>query len=518
MRESDAALLATAEERISKEFRGQPKVAIELRLAIADAYLNRGQMDRAGATLRQAIDEGRDVLPRHDESLAEARIKAAQWMISGPDALAELELAIETAELMGERGQQLLARGLLNRSILRAFAGRPAEGLADGTRAYELALTKFGAGDPLTIEIATEVAWPGGGDVAEQFPMIEKAYRAGLANPSLGEGHPIVLSVQAVYAYHLARAGRIDEAMPLARSAIELARERHGDGRATEEVLAAAQQTFLAAGQPQAAYDAGREALRLAVRRHPEPGPSIGLHARLLLQTMILLRETREFDEVLALRRAANSAPLAVVSSDGLNAAKLLLDGRTVDAESMLEEAIARADALSGRRVIGSRTYWAWALCENGKPARALEILDEVIDDRSEALYRQPIFNQRAKALLLLGNPREAEISARGALAIAKATEASTPDQADSLLILGRALLQLDRPQEASEVLAEADAFWRKYKPGSAWAAETTYWHGRALTAAGEPDHGRRLVRQALRDLRESQMPSHRALAKAAMS
>ena len=54
-RDADLALLTTAESRLASELGMHPELALELRVALAKAYRNRGEYARAGETLRRAI-------------------------------------------------------------------------------------------------------------------------------------------------------------------------------------------------------------------------------------------------------------------------------------------------------------------------------------------------------------------------------------------------------------------------------------------------------------------------------
>lgn len=517
-RESDVALLSAAEERIATEVAGQPEVTIELRLAIADAYANRGMLDRARATLRTAISEGQQALAPNNAALAHARIKAAQNFVHvGEDVLQQLDHGIATARSLGSRGHRILVEGLLNRAAVRSWSERSAQFETDIREAYELARTALGPGDPLTLQVAFSLAWPNQIEV-DRLEIIADAYQAGRANPLVGDAHPTLLRAQVLYGYHLARSGRPDTALTLIRSAIATARKHHGDGRPTEEVLAAAQLAFHGARQLDASFEAAREAYRLAAARHAGDEPVVVLRAMNLLSAMINTRRVDESDPVIATRsglienRAMREA--ARLWSQTMHANVLLLKGRTVEAEALLGEGVAGLEERSLHNHFNARIPLGWALRENGKPERSLEVLRAVtatklvFDEDAQALL-----NQSAASHLALGRPKEALESARQAVDVEKSLAPFAPNGADSFLVQGRALLALGRALEALESLAIADAFWRRFDPDTAWAAEAAYWHGRALIEAGDAERGTGLVNGALPVLQHSPMPSHRALA-----
>jgi serine/threonine protein kinase len=519
-READLALLSTAEHRVAEEMHDQPEVAIELRLAIADAYANRGLTDRARDILRVAIEEGQQTLNRNDPALALARIKMAQnFVFSGIDTLHQLDLAIDTARSLGSRGDRILVEGLLNRAKLRYGAGGP-EAESNLLEAYELARKVLAPSDPLNLEVVCNVVWPGNARIDNKLEVIEAAYNAGRANPQVGETHPVVLKAQVLYGYYLARSGRPEQALPLIRSAIETARKHHGGGRPTEDVFAAAQAAFFAARQLEAAGEAAREAFRLAAARYPGG------------ELIVVLRETNVLWSMLATRRLSGATELLTANSrhtadypgklwldrDPLRAYQrgcvLLLQGDILDAAAVLENSVLRVEQLSRQDVWPGRIEWGWALRENGQPERSVEVLLAVDVERLSAEEdRQKVFTQLSASYLALDKLDRAMQFANLAVAAEHAPTPFTPDGADSFIVRGRALLELGRPREAVESLAIADAFWRGFDPATPWAAEAAYWYGRALTAAGETKRGEAMTQAALPLLAKSQMPSHRALA-----
>ena len=419
-RDADTALLSAAEDRIAEDVVGEPEVRIELRLAIADAYANRGLMDRARATLRTAISEGQQTLGPNHPGLAHARIKAAQNFVhAGEDVLQQLDLGIATARSLGSRGHRMLVEGLLNRAAVHSWSAGQAPG-ADIREAYELARSALGPGDPLTLQVACFLAWPKQLEV-DRLGIIEEAYQAGRANPLLSEAHPTLLRAQVLYGYHLAKSGRLDAALVLIRSAVETAKRHHGEGRPTEEVLTAAQLAFHGARQLEASFEAAREAHRLAAARHPGGEPVVGLRATNLLSAMINTRRVDEADKVLATpgvlieNRGLREAARAL--SQAMQANVLLLKGRTVEAEALLGEGVAALEERSLHNFFNARIPLGWALRENGRPERSIEVLRAVASTRLVFdTDGQALLNQFAASHLALGRPAEALEFARQAV------------------------------------------------------------------------------------------------------
>jgi len=516
-READVALLTAAEMRIENEMNGQPEVAIELRLAIADAYANRGLIDRARTTLQSAIREGQKTLDGDDPRLAHARIKVAQnfvWLdddvVNGLDGL---DLGIQVARSLGSRGYRVLVEGLLNRGGLQWR--NPLKREQDLREAYELAQRVFGPSDVLTLEAACLLAWPSEMNL-NRLQLIEEAYRAGRADPKVGETHPVLLRAQVIYGYHLSKSGRVDDGVSLIHSAIETARKHHGEGQPTEDVLMAAQLAYWEAGQPGAALEAGRESLRLAEARVPHTNPIVRSRARNVLTSMLLNRQLAGADVVLGKLGNMLDDTTRYPGGQVLRGTLLLLQGSAVEAEAILKEAVEGVERNSRERFLAPRLFWAWALRENGKPDRAIAVLQSV--DPTGFVWdedRYVLLNQLGAAHLELGDAEAALRFASEAVAAVNATKPDTPDAADSFLIHGRALVRLGRTGEALKSLEASDAFWRRFDPDNAWAAEAAHWHGYALAANGETRRGRAMMDAARPVLQKSPMPSHRALAAA---
>jgi hypothetical protein len=65
---------------------------------------------------------------------------------------------------------------------------------------------------------------------------------------------------------------------------------------------------------------------------------------------------------------------------------------------------------------------------------------------------------------------------------------------------------------EQFQMLSALFDFWRQFDQNSLWAAESAYWYGRALVAAGQLDPGRGLIAPARARLLRSPFAAHRQL------
>jgi hypothetical protein len=62
-----------------------------------------------------------------------------------------------------------------------------------------------------------------------------------------------------------------------------------------------------------------------------------------------------------------------------------------------------------------------------------------------------------------------------------------TPALADVQVARGRVAMLEGRTDEASQLFAEADKFWRGYEAKSRWAREASQWRERQAAARGNP-------------------------------
>ena len=239
-RDADLALLTTAESRLASELGMHPELALELRVALAKAYRNRGEYARAGETLRRAIAEARQVMPASDSRLASAWIQASEWQIFPDEEVgAEVDRAIETMRQRGKGGADLAIEGLQQRAWRRGIKGRQAEAVADLREAHGLAVKYFGESDRRTLQATVRLqVWLEDAPIAQRLELTGNAYRAALTNNDRTD--PIFIEVQAYHGKNLCRAGQGREGIELLRSAVDTARQKHGGGIITERVLKSA--------------------------------------------------------------------------------------------------------------------------------------------------------------------------------------------------------------------------------------------------------------------------------------
>jgi serine/threonine-protein kinase len=518
-RDADLTLLTTAESRLARELATHPALALELRLAIAQAYRNRGEFERARATLRGAIDEARKALPPDDLNLMRAWVRIADWQFLGRDEVTrELDATIDRARLLGRRGAQILIEGLTARAALRQWwLNRPDEAWADDVReAYEIAVRHFGAGDPLALGAAIEMVERGVG-ISESLPVIESSYRAAMANPDLGLAHPKRIQIQSTYGALLCFGGRGREGLELLRASEAIARKHHGGSLPTEYALAALRVGLAATGDARGSLAAAKGALELASAREPPGASNRGMRTAGVADSAIA---ARRIDEAWPLVRQleAGSDRFAVV----VNQRKIWVmnfAGDTAGAEELAERTTALAEARGMRRqqvANAIRLGRSYALRMNGKALEAERLLADLRPDpRLDGLGEDWAFlSESAAVRLAAGNARAAlGLSDRALSALLRIRLQVDPALSDLHVTRGQALLALKRPAEARDEVRIADDFWRGYDPTSHWAAEASYWLARALIDTGDGTTGRPMLKAARARLAKSPMPLHRRLA-----
>ncbi len=225
-KEADLTLLTTTERRLTAELGKHPELELELRLAIAKAYRNRGEYARARETLRQAIDEASKVLPASDPRLARAWIEGAEWHVTERlEIEPELDRAIETARALGRDGAELAVEGLWLRGRRLNILGRTQDAETDLRESYALAIKYFGEGHPKALRATLRLLRV---QLDDRLLLTENAYRAALSNAGLPRSDPIFLEVQAAHAVVLCEVGRGREGLPLLQAPVAARHRRYG--------------------------------------------------------------------------------------------------------------------------------------------------------------------------------------------------------------------------------------------------------------------------------------------------
>ena len=95
---------------------------------------------------------------------------------------------------------------------------------------------------------------------------------------------------------------------------------------------------------------------------------------------------------------------------------------------------------------------------------------------------------------------------------LARHQTVTSPEFADALLAVGRALMHVERSVEALPYLERADQFWQNFDSGSRWAGEAAFWLGRCLDSLGRKDPAKVQYARAAGILAGSTFPGDAAL------
>ena len=518
-RDADLALLTTAESRLASELGMHPELALELRVAVAKAYRNRGEYARAGETLRRAIAEARRVMSVSDSRLASAWIQASEWQIFPDEEIdAEVDRAIETMRQLGKEGADLAIEGLQQRARRRGIRqGRQAEAVVDLREAHDLAVKYFGESDRRTLQATVRLQmWLEDAPIAQRLELTGNAYRAALTNTDRTD--PIFLEVQAAHGMNLCRAGQGREGVELLRSAVDTARQRHGGGIITERVLQALQWGLLATGDVAAGLEVAREGYGLAAAREPHGGCNRPCKANSVLFAALL---ARQIDGTAPMLKEAETLESFLKDwPQAMGVWLLVYEGNTAAAAQLAPHAIEVATRRKWPQwVTTARLGWSYALRQDGQPEQADRVLQPLMQDSREPdlIDFMDVLKERASVQLALGNAMQALSLIDESIGHASGVKLQTdPHLSDLHLTRGKALLKLGRTAEARDAFRISDEFWRRYDPASHWAAEASYWLARALIETGDATAGRPMLKAAQTRLAKSPMPSHRSLATSA--
>ena len=406
-RDADLALLTTAESRLASELGMHPELALELRVALAKAYRNRGEYARAGETLRRAIAEARQVMPASDARLASAWIQASQWQVFADEEIdAEVDRAIETMRQRGKEGADLAIEGLQQRARSRGNRGRPAEAVADVREAHGLAVKYFGESDRRTLQATVRLqGFLEDVPIAQRLEVTGNAYRAALTNTDRTD--PIFLEVQAAHGMNLCLAGQGREGLELLRSAVDTARQRHGGGIITERVLGALRSGLLTTGDVAAGLEVARDVYGLAAAREPYASHQRAMQANYVLLTALV---ARRIDGIAPMLKEAEAREIHKDWHQALRVWLLVYEGNTAGAAQLAPHAIEVATRKWPWWAPTARLGWSYALRQDGQPEQAERVLEPLMQDSIEPnpFDFADVLKERASVKLALGDATQA--------------------------------------------------------------------------------------------------------------
>jgi tetratricopeptide (TPR) repeat protein len=307
----------------------------------------------------------------------------------------------------------------------------------------------------------------------------------------------------------MARSGEVREALELLLEARSLSEDQSFSDVQRAEVLFMIGALRFQLASVQTAIAILNEALSLAERSGL---PCDVLRSRILSWRSLCWRHLRDYeaareDVERALELADGVDDLRVVAEAYFHASTIAdREGHWVQARSYAEKARDAYEQLSDRMNVGRMSnnlgMFQFLL---GRPEQAIEQLNQAVrialDAGSEADAAQAI-SSLAQVHLRTGDPKLAEEEVRQALSLLEGREEFLDEIGGSHLVLGRALLEQDRLDEAEGEFASAERCFEQYGSASHRAAA---WIARGDLAArrGDDRTASRLYRHAAETLQD---------------
>ena len=413
-RASDLALLIAAESRIAQELRQKPQLALEMQLAIGNAYANRGEYARAARTLRAGIEAARPVLPATDLTLIAAQIRMADLLIiDGTEAEADLDRVIDALQAGRPTAPGLLVDALLQRHKLWRWHGDPEKALGDAMRALAFATDADVNDEARALLVANELALmlSSAGRAPLALGIVEPAYRRAIQSGAFAPADPRLIEARSWYGRVLCQNGRAGEGMPLLEQAEREAREHHGPtAQVTAVVLGNVAFGLHLSGALPRAVPLIVEAHDIVARREP-----LGSHYRSLRRTyaveLTLLARRPDIAERLvaatpydSLRGPERLVERSLWIGRGQAGWLRLEQGDAAGAKAELEEVVERLDAWKMKSIaMRYRLHLATARLRLGQLQAAAGAAEEV---RRFFQQHDPKGVRLAQAQLVLGEIR----------------------------------------------------------------------------------------------------------------
>lgn len=535
---ADVATLAAIEKRIDNEFRARPEQVLGLRLAIGDAYRNRGEAVAAQRVYQQAAAQAAVSLPPRDLQLLTAQVRAADFrLIVSKDSARRLDVAIDQLRAAGSEGSDVLIDALLIRHELGEYFGVP--DFTPPSRRYDLitealvtATQVFGIGSrqhlrvvkPYSRLIRTFEDPKQANQLIENTLIAADARDVDVVNSAEFRDLKIHGLAYACYSGHAAETLQV-----LWKMSGEV-RAAHGDSSPQiEQLLAAMDNCYLALSDPTGNWIPGA-ALDVAAQRERPPSTALMQRAE---ASLIAAVDRYDFDDAAAERfyQSTEENAAAIIDADMrerfLRVARmhrvcvLTRHGDAAGAEAFAVSIKAELDAefaRIGRQTMQQLVFWRCLSTAQRRQGRfedakrtAQTSIDRCISDKLPNTTRCQArgFLARAEAEVETGD----YAAALQSLKERRKQPAGPGLYPDHPLVEGRALLGLGKISDSIESLRMAYGSWLTSRdPRGAYAAEAEYWLGRAYVAAGDP-RGRQMVAESRRTLATSALEAHRRLA-----
>jgi tetratricopeptide (TPR) repeat protein len=521
-------LLALARQRIDRELQGQPESAMELLNVVGESQANLEEGAAARATLEKAIALGKEVLPSGDPMTAQAQAKLASVFMSDRDYASAKPLLAQSIPVLRKHGAKTareLSDALQVQAEIDSDEGSYDLAIAQSREAYEAVRAVLGAENSETILAKRNWARQllQAGRLQEALPLAKEALEESKSLTQGGERSALLQETEGFYGRLLIEGDDLKLGIEHLNKAIEIAIQLYGPKSQTEaEFLSYRMRAQLRLGDFEGMID--------STTRAYEASGSDSAAARPLVNLGDAYFRARKFPQAEEILRKAVAAEKKYDTGKGswlpvaqANYALTLLGlGRIAEAQAMLRD---NSPLVGDSKEAITMPHWSAMGQAEGMVGQWVEseeayrrLLERTTESVASARWKTVAWNGIGIAELELGHMQEADAALRKAeQAVRKAYVNMTPPRADVQVSLTRVLLKENHATEALPLIEEADRFWQSYDANIRWAGEAAYWHGKTLIAAGNKKAAHDLLARAVGVLKKSPISSDTKLAEAAM-
>jgi serine/threonine protein kinase len=492
-------LLTLAKERIDREMASQPQSSVELLAIVGEAQANLEEYDAARATLQAALDLASRKLPDGNIHTSQARAQLAMLHANERNfdlARRELDAVIPELRDYGRPAVRALVNALQTRGFIAGDAGDAERAIADMREAVAIAEASLGENDSETILAKRQLAqeYLMAGRLPEAVEAAREAFSHAQANFGAGGRNALLVETEDVYGRALAESGQLAAGIAHLQKAIERTEALLGPNNGS----IASKLSWLARAQLKLGDLPGAVS---SMTRSVEAATNDRDRARAQASLGVTLVAARRIDAAIETLRSAVNDLQRLDTGEGSwlpNATAtygmaLALAGQTAEAQRVLQATL-NSGKLAGPVLADTHNGLGLSALNKSNAAAALDHFQKAL---ATAGPPDPPSRIRAAAVLgagmaqlELGNLEEAEQSLQEAdAAYRKLHQLPTPALADVQVARGRVAMLEGRTEEASQLFAAADEFWRGYESKSRWASEASQWRARqAATRTRSPE------------------------------
>ncbi len=488
-----ADLLKQADKKLEAAKLGHAGSRVELSNMIGEGLMAIGQVAAAEPAIVRAIEQAqRELGPAHFQTVRGLLLRSQVHRFAGrpQEARKDLDLALPVLRQHAAADPAAavqLVTGLLHSGLTSVDLGAYAEAEQAAQEAVQVATARLGEQDP--VAVASAVLLSLAYRYNKKFDLArdsgERALRLAEAVHGTQAPHPRVNEARTIYARALADTGDLARGISMLELAAQNARALYGSkGQMVGIVLQNLVDYQIDLGELDAARSNAQTASEILSAYLPEGSMGLGLTQSTRANVHLARRDAHlalegaaqaaaVFDKLVGPRHEANLAVRITAT------AALMWQGRLDEAKERADAVAAGMEGLPAAHVQRARVAVVRGTLDRlrGDMPSALRHLQAVADSTETAPKWQ---RERMRAMAQIGliqldqgEPARAAVTLLHALSEFDRLEArTTPARADAMLGLGRAHLALGRPALAIPFIQAADVYWRDHGPPGPWARE----------------------------------------------